>query len=69
MSRDINALSASSSNSVQESAQTNGSSQRDTLNTLSNEFLWTQTLKTIDTQAVQAAQSVGQFASQSLKIA
>jgi hypothetical protein len=69
MSRDINALSASSSSRVQQSAQTNGSSQRDTLDTLSNEFLWTQTLKTIDTQAVQAAQSVGQFASQSLKIA
>lgn len=69
MSRDINALSAAGANRVQESAQSNGASQRDTMNTMSSEFIWSQTVKTVATQDVQAAQSIGQFASQALKIA
>lgn len=69
MSRDITALSSSSASRVQESAQTNGASQRNAISTMSDELIWTQTVKTEATQAVQSAQSIGQFASQALKFA
>ncbi len=68
MSRDINTLSVDSAARVQDSARTSGASSRDTIGTMTDEFLWTQALVTESTMEVQGAQAIGQFQSQNLRI-